>query len=296
MIIETRVETSRRKDYPKRTLILKCDACANTFEKRFSQHVADAPAHACSRACQATLQHKGGVLDLRKRERFIENYGVDNPLKDPTIQKRVRTTNTARYGVPVSSQAESVKEKAKATNQERFGVDWHTQSSNFDEKSRATWLEKYGVDHPMRSDEVKAKYDFRGMWVKAHTTKKNDGTYARSGAEDVFHSVLIELFSADDVERAVPVKHDDGTWVVDFKIKSSDLYVQFDGAYWHGLDRPHEKLWESQSPRDAAILGAFAKDRVQDAWFAAHGMKLVRVTDVEFKRDAAACVARVVNA
>lgn len=247
--------------------------------------------------CQATLQHKGGALDVRKRERFIERYGVDNPLKDPAIQRRVRTTNVARYGVPVSSQAESVKEKAKATNQERFGVDWHTQSANFDEKSRATWLEKYGVDHPMRSDEVKAKYDFKAIWAKAHATKKNDGTYARSSAEDLFYAALVTVFGVTDVERSVPIKSDSGAmWVIDFRVKTVDVYVQFDGAYWHGLDRPLDVIKEEKHARDTMILHAFDRDRTQDAWFATHGMKLVRVTDVEFKRDPRACVVRVVDA
>ena len=297
MLVEIKTESSRRSDNPKRTLILRCDnpTCNKVFEKRFVQHIAVALVHACSCPCQGVLQHKGGVLDVRKRERFIKNYGVDNSLKDPTIQKRVRTTNAIRYGVPVSSQADSVKEKAKATNQERFGVDWHTQSTNFDEKSRATWLEKYGVDHPMRSGEVKAKYDFRAIWAKAHATKKNNGTYARSSVEDVFHAVLIEKFGVDNVERAVSVKHDSGTWIVDFRIKSCGAYVQFDGAYWHGLDRSLSAIKEEKHQRDTMILRAFNRDRAQDVWFVEHEMKLIRVTDIEFKRDPRACLLRIAD-
>ena len=161
MLFSIRSEPSRRKDYPRRTLVLRCDnpTCNRTFEKDYAQNVAEAPVHACSRACQGVLQHKGGVLDRRKRDRFTERYGVDNPLKDPSIAARVRETNLERYGVPVSSQNADVQARARATNRERFGVDWHTQSENFDRKARTTWQEKYGVDHPMRADAIKAKYD-----------------------------------------------------------------------------------------------------------------------------------------
>lgn len=71
-------------------------------------------------------------------------------------------------------------------------------------------------------------------------------------------------------------------WIVDFYIKSIDTYVQFDGVYWHGLDRTLKELKASKSPRDIMIRKARARDRKQDRWFKANGKRLVRVTDREF--------------
>jgi len=321
VLLEIKSEPSRRVDYPKRTLVLRCDACQRTFEKRFFQHIAGASVHACSRKCQGTLQHKGGALDVKKRERFVERYGVDNPLKDASIRRRVRATNVERYGVPVSSQAESVKEKARATNQEKFGVDWHTQSANFDEKARATWFENYGVDHPAKSPVMQERYRATNMErygvphvlmlpevhragvEAAHTPEarekaldsmKANGTIGRqiSMAEERFGQLLIERFGQEDVEAQVWVNG----WRIDFYVKSLRTYVQFDGVYWHGLDRPLHVLQESQEERDKAILGTRERDRAQDSWFAGQGLRLVRVTDLELKWDPAACLARVANA
>ncbi len=154
---------------------------------------------------------------------------------------------------------------------------------------------RYGTEHPRQSEAVKAKVDFRAVWKKAHETKKRNGTYARSRQEDFLHAVLVELLGHDDVVRAVPVEHGSGVWHIDLKILSLDTYVQLDGVYWHGLDRTVEQLRESTSSRDAAILQAYERDRVQDAWFAAHGMRLVRVTDRELRLYPVACLMRVLE-
>jgi hypothetical protein len=61
--------------------------------------------------------------------------------------------------------------------------------------------------------------------------------------------------------------------------RSIDTYVQLDGVYWHGLDRPIELIAEHRTKRDVQIHKKWATDREQDAWFAERGMKLVRITD-----------------
>lgn len=270
---------SRRKSRPKRTLHLRCDVCDVEYTKPFSTHVEVALYHICSRNCHTLAQRTGGLLDQKKRVTFLTRYGADNPQRIETFHKATRATNIERYGVAVSSQAGVVKERARLTNRERFNVDWHTQSENFFEKSKKTWLHRYGVDHPMRSVVVKRKHDFSCSWKKAHETKKKNGTYSSSNCERKFFERLQKLFP--HVETQIHVQHDVGVWLIDFRV--GDVYVQLDGSYWHGLDRPIDVIKSSTKPRDGAIVRAFYRDREQDAWFAAQNMRLIRITDKQAK-------------
>ena len=211
---------------------------------------------------------------------MLERYGVENPQQLQLVRDKSRATNIERYGTEIGSQSHVVKERARQTNQGRFGVDWHTQSENFAHKAKRTWQERYGVDHPMRADEVKAKYDFTESWRKAHETKKRNGTYASSRVEKRFYECLCRL--NQNVETQVRINHGSGIWLIDFKV--GDTYIQFDGAYWHGLDRPIEAIRASTKPRDCAIIKHYDRDRRQDDWFASQGLKLVRITDCDAKK------------
>lgn len=280
MLLSISFQPSRRKMHPKRTLHLKCDVCGREFTKDYFAHIEKAPHHICSRKCHTAAQLKGGLLDEKKRQTMQDRYGVDNPQQLLWVKDKSRVTNLERYGTEVCSQSDKVKERARLTNQERYGVDWHTQSKNFADKSKKTWKERYGVDHPMRADEVKAKYDFKEVWRKAHCTKKLNGTYARSKSEDLFYARLSSVF--DNVERQVPVQHENGTWLIDFRV--GDVYVQFDGVYWHGLDRPIDEIIAfCCNVRDRAIIERYKHDRAQNAWFMSHKLRLVRITDLQAK-------------
>ena len=82
-------------------------------------------------------------------------------------------------------------------------------------------------------------------------------------------------------------------WPIDFYIKSIDTYVQLDGVYWHGLDRPIEAIAEHRTKRDVQIHKKWLIDRQQVEWFASRGLRLVRITDQEFKADPGACLLKV---
>ena len=106
---------------------------------------------------------------------------------------------------------------------------------------------------------------------------KRNGTYGKSKPEDHLYEILCEMFSADDIERQVTVHK----WPIDFYVKSIDTYIQFDGAYWHGLDRPIEVIAEHKTPRDVQIHKKWLTDQRQNEWFKEHNMKLIRITDPE---------------
>lgn len=90
--------------------------------------------------------------------------------------------------------------------------------------------------------------------------------------------MLQNVFGEANVEHSIIVNG----WSIDMHVVSIDTYVQFDGVYWHGLDRSLDLIERSGKAIDAVILEKWRRDREQDAWFECRKMKLVRVTDVEW--------------
>jgi hypothetical protein len=96
-----------------------------------------------------------------------------------------------------------------------------------------------------------------------------------SKAEDKFYEELLTLYPEDDIIRQYWI--DEKRWLIDFYVKSIDTFIQFDGVYWHGLDRPIEQIRESTSKIDQNIAAAYDRDREQDEWFRENGKRLTRI-------------------
>lgn len=115
-----------------------------------------------------------------------------------------------------------------------------------------------------------------------------------SKPENRFYEALREKFGVDDVKRQVPIN--DGRWTIDFHTLSIDAYVQLDGVYWHGLNRPIDAIRKSALSGHRRDIGTYRKwlvDRQQVEWFASRGLCLVRIIDQEFKVDSSACLLNV---
>ena len=60
--------------------------------------------------------------------------------------------------------------------------------------------------------------------------------------------------------------------------------VQFDGEYWHGLNRSLEEILRFKTPRDKTIHCKYQIDRRQDEWFKSTNRRLIRIIDKQFAR------------
>lgn len=150
----------------------------------------------------------------------------------------------------------------------------HTQIAN---DRRSLSLKKF---HENKPKDWKNPGNTPEACVKRHKTMKKNNSYRKSSPEDRMFEYLIEKFGEYDVTRNELVN---SKWPIDFYIKSIDLYVQLDGVYWHGLDRPIDVIAEHKSKRDVQIHKKWKIDREQEQWFEKNKLKLMRITDVEFK-------------
>jgi len=112
-----------------------------------------------------------------------------------------------------------------------------------------------------------------------HETKKRNGTYGKSKEEDAFYNFLLNKFDGYSILRQEPVKN----WSIDFYISELDIYVQYNGSYFHGLDRPIEQIKQSCKQRDENIYKTYIRDVERFNYFEENNIKLVVVSDIDVK-------------
>lgn len=266
---------------------------------------------------QQTCVERWGVAypllaDVNKnkaRKTCLKNHGVENVLlrhdvrtkalerssspearkkRNNALQRSAKArlakgkeTLRARYNVDHNFQIDQVKTSRCQTWIKRYGVDNPFSSTSVREKIKTTLLERYGVQYYVQTDAFKQCMveTAKERSAKTHATMKKNGSYGTSRVENVCHECLCQLYGQENIERQVWIHK----WPIDFYVKSLDVYVQFDGVYWHGLDRPIEEIEKLKNKRDVVILRTVRSDVDQARWFSTHDKRLVRITDLAFR-------------
>lgn len=246
-----------------------CDACSSVYRRRprdcTSARLSKTGLTFCSNACKGRSRERGNKLCETTSRTCLERYGATSASTNEAVKAKRVATLLERYGVSSPMNVPEFKEKRRRALVEHYGVPETFQANEPLKKREATWRAKYNQGCPPQAVEA-AKRAIETQPIKWS-----------SKAEVRFRDFLREHFSE--------VKHQKwiNGWPIDFYIPSIDTYVQFDGVYWHGLDRPIEVIRSSTKVHDRAIVAKWETDREQDMWFARSGIRLVRVTDVEFK-------------
>lgn len=257
-----------------------CNQCGAEFSRRSSKKkYIGLPYHFCKRECSIDATKKGGAIDRAKRQYCLEKYGVEHHLSSDQIQQKRVTTCIERFGGISPMHSQKTKDKTAKTIIDRYG----THFSNTDEvkeKKKATCLEKYGVDSYTKTDEFKAKIDWSELNRKGYRTRKENGISPISKIEKKFGDFLRQHFG--EIEDQTEVNG----WLIDFYIPILDVYVQFDGDYWHGLDVTIEQLLEQadRKPQFSTIAGTKLRDQKKVEWFSQNGKKLIRIRESLFKK------------
>lgn len=174
---------------------------------------------------------------------MVEKYGEAVPLRVPELMGKKIATNMERYGAPTPAQNEKVQEKTESTNMERYGFNTPLKHPAVKYKIRQAFIEKYGVDNPAKIPEVQQKiiktnlerygveYSLQSPAVreKGYETSKLNGSFSSSDEEEAFTAYLKTFDSNTEPHVKHPIGH-----VIDYYMPKYDLWVQYDGAYWHG--------------------------------------------------------------
>lgn len=256
-------------------VILKfnCDTCKRDYESVGGKRRTPKSGRTfCSNKCKFQASKKGEILYEDAKKTSLERYGNEIPMLSAEIKERRNQTLQERYGVTAALQIEAAKEKRRQTNIERYGFAETFQIKEFKEKREATWLANYGVTYrPFPENAVEKAKESMTKFPQKWSSK----------IELKFYDELCKHFGVDDV---VHQKWING-WPIDFYVKSIDVYIQFDGIYWHALDMPLEEIRKSEKPRDKTRVQKWERDREQDDWFQTQCKQLVRITDVEWGKQ-----------
>ncbi len=259
----------------KKVIVLKCDNCNCIFEKSgFKKSVINAIAHYCSHACANIAQKKGNSIDQRRVSTIRTRYGVDYVSQSEICKKKYKETCLKKYACDHAMKSDIAKMHLLQTNMKKYGLTSTLKLKHV----RAAFKKKYGVDNPGQLESHK-NIDWKEAWKKQHETKKRNKSYNCSKVEDVFYAELCKTFMG--VDRQVLLNG----WDIDFYVKDINVYIQFDGVYWHGLDRHIDLIEKSAKPRDIQILKTYIKDREQDTWCLENHIALIRITDKQFKTE-----------
>lgn len=260
-----------------------------------------------------TYAIKGDEIAEKVKKTFNEHYGVDYFSQTSDWKEKVEHTSYEKFGVANAAQSEDVKKRMQETCIERYGVSHYLKSDelrgilkkgnadgNTAKKYKETSLKNYNVDHASQSEVVQKRmqttclerYGVKSTLLlpetvrkariasvteeasqKRHATMKRNGTYRTSKPEERCFELLTSMFQ--NVERQKRIKR----WAIDFYVRDINTYIQFDGSYWHGLDRSLEEIALHKNVRDVQIHKKVLTDQKQNEYFRDVGMKLVRLSE-----------------
>ena len=156
----------------------------------------------------------------------LARHGVENPFARDDVKDQIRQTIREHYGVDNPSLSPVMQERRRQTMQERYGVDNPFASETVKEQIHQTVQERYGVDYVFQSDEIIAR---------SMDTKRKNGTFATSSAEDALYELLVGY--ADQHGMTVVRQYRDEErypFAVDFYIPERDLFIELNGSWSHG--------------------------------------------------------------
>lgn len=217
------------------------------------------------------------------KQTSLNRYGTEYPQASKRSRDNAKKTNLKCRGVENVFACSIVKQTIKETNMKRYGVEWNQHDPVIKARQESTNLKRYGNINPAKNDLIKSKISNRlrdlDVRERHHATMKSRNRYGgKSMIEDRFYEILKLCFLK--IERQVLVNG----WSIDFYIDDIDTYVQFDGVYWHGLDRNIDDIKKNDNKRDRTILRTMEIDVLQRSWFNEQNLKLIRITDKEFKK------------
>jgi hypothetical protein len=223
-------------------------------------------------------EHTGQVPEFREKvkETCRERYGGDAPTCSPVVQAKVQQTLLERYGGGIYLD-KNIKEHFNNTMIKLYGAPWAAQCPEILHKQHLTNIEKYGCAIPFHTEQAKLNAKSSEAKQKRHQTMKNNKTYSTSKPEEECYRLLCLKFDEQDIERQKTLFK----WPIDFYVKSINTYVQFDGIYWHGLDRDIEIIKEFKNPRDKVIYRKYCNDQEQNKYAQDNNIKLIRVTSIQ---------------
>ena len=240
-----------------------CDQCGIEFSRYANPN---ATWHFCGRECLRKARLLNGVIGKSRHKEF-ERICLSCSKSFLLLKKSKKQFCNRACANAARKVGGVIALKVDETTLKNHGV-----KRIFQDRKRicSVMKSRYGVENASQIPGMG-----KANWLKAHETKRKNGTYASSMIEHAFCDALTQ----EHIEFETQVN----VFGRPIDVKVDDVFIQIDGRYWHGLDRSIDELKKSTSARDVAIYARWKSDREQDEQFKKNGLKLLRFTDLEVK-------------
>lgn len=245
--------------------LLKCDNCGKEFEKNLKTDKHGQIYHFCSPKC-VHQSITDGLLRKQIENTNLDRFNVKNPMQNFEVKNRAMSTNIERYGHVCPMKHVDVQEKARQTSMGNWGVENPAQSPIIKQRISETVNERYDVPWAALTDQCRSLFNSEKSRMKSHETRKKNGSFRTSKIEQRIFEICREAF--ENAKQWVRING----WVIDvqFKFQEKIVYLQVDGVFWHGLDRPLEQIHEN-------ARRTYDRDREQEKWFQEQELILIRL-------------------
>lgn len=196
-----------------------------------------------------TNNEKYGAKNLFQRVDLVQNgmlkkYGYKSPQQVPEIKEKTAETNIKEYGFITPAKNEKVKQKTENTNLDKYGFKTPFQNEEVKKRIIETNLKRYGVTNPAKLEEIQKRIkktnlkkfgiecllELKEIRDKGIAVIKKNKSFNKSDEELKFWKYLKEF----DPKTENHVEHPEIGHIIDFYMPKYDLWIQYDGVYWHG--------------------------------------------------------------
>ena len=243
--------------------------------------------------------------------RWLKKFGIDTKQGDKnrkeTIVKNYYKINKKQFYHEYIINNRTIEDIAKQFNVSNFTLikykkDWDIKKDT--SAIEKVWLKEQYIDENKSASQIgkennwtqsKVSYyiqkyglkkDAESVFASSHNTLKKSGRdWNKSITEDKFCKFIVENFDPD-IKQSV-VYPENKKWIIDFYSKKYDLWIQFDGDYWHGRFVNERK----ETERNKRIRKIIEKDKKQIEFIP----NLIRVWESDFINDAEKVLERLKN-
>lgn len=155
------------------------------------------------------------IINQTIKDKFVEKYGVDNPLKSKDIRQRIEEKWLTRYGVNNPRKSIEIQNKIKQTFIDRYGTDNPMKSIKIRDRAKDTMVNRYGFESALQIPHIKERY--------------TQTVHSRYGVDNPLQSVIIR----DKIKQTNILKYG-----VDNPFKNALIqqFIKDGNMYKYGVD------------------------------------------------------------
>jgi hypothetical protein len=242
----------------------------------------------CCAKCASIMRTNTAILNESEKVRRekISKSLINRYIKDgkKIIEKR-NITFFSKHKFDIENAKIDIRHKMNETKKKNDTTP-HSESvlvKQFDTKKKNNTLpsSKLVIEKSLKTLRSKGPEFMVNINRKRNETFKKHQSNTKSSKADLFFDIFNSVLNLEREHQVVEHR----SWFVDFYNREYDMYIQFDGTFWHGLERTQDDLLNefNKTKRLKGVLDHKITDQKQNNYFEKNNLKLYRISDKDFQ-------------